>query len=161
MDDLPVASVQIDQCVEQLIGPGNHGAPRKRARLLGNNLSEVSAGDELHYQKCPVAFREIVTDARQRWMMELRQQTRLLLKLSPETFVNRKGFLQSNRRIQSQIDRFINGAHPAFTQLPDDPVTVRQNGAGRQHRRVPAQVNRRVWQQSFFHYGDSEAWIIN
>ncbi len=93
MDNLPVASVQIDQCVEQLIGPGNHGAPRKRARLLGNNLSEVSAGDELHYQKCPVAFREIVTDARQRRMMELRQQARLLLKLSPETLVNRKGLL--------------------------------------------------------------------
>jgi len=43
MNYLAVAGMQVDERIQQLIGPGNHLVTRERPRLLGNDLSQVSA----------------------------------------------------------------------------------------------------------------------
>ena len=69
MDNLTLGGMQVDEGIEQLVGPGNNLLPRKRSRLCGNDLSQVGATNKLHDEKCSVAFSEIIADARQRGMM--------------------------------------------------------------------------------------------
>ena len=69
MNNLTFGSMQVDERVEQLIGPGNDLLPWKRSRLRGNDLSQIGALDKLHDEKCSVAFAEVIADAGQRGMM--------------------------------------------------------------------------------------------
>ena len=57
--------------------------------MPGNNLGQIDPGNELHHQKRPVAFREIVADPWQSRMMKLGQQTCFLCKLLSQMIVNR------------------------------------------------------------------------
>ena len=83
MNDLPRVRMQIDERVEQLIGPGDHCFLRKRARLLRDDLGQVEAVNKLHHKECAVTFGKIVGDARQDRVMELRKQAGFLLKMLP------------------------------------------------------------------------------
>jgi hypothetical protein len=96
------------------------------ARILG----QVRSGNELHHQKSSAGFAEVVADARQAGMMQLRQQTGFLLKLSPQTIVSRKSLFESYRRFQPLIDRFVDGAHAAGSQFSGYSVPALQNRAG-------------------------------
>jgi len=63
------ACVQVDQRIQQLIGPGDHLTAWKWSGLLGNSLGQIYAADKLHHQKSSIAFGKIVADARQCRMM--------------------------------------------------------------------------------------------
>ena len=136
MNYLSFARVQKDERIEQLIGPGHNLIARKRSGLLRDNLSQVHAGDKLHYQKRAFAFREIVTHAWQRWMTELRQQPCFLLELPAQAIVNRKSLLQGHGRIESLIHCFVNSAHAALSQWSQDLV-VPNNFAWPECHRLP------------------------
>src|SRR5687767_8089118 len=88
-----------------------------------------SPSNKLHNKKHPLAFTEVIHDARKRGVMKLRQQTRFMLKLFSQARVARKRLLDRDGRIQPQIDRFIDCAHPAFAELPHDAITVLQFGS--------------------------------
>ena len=88
MNDLPIALVQINQRIQQLIGPGDDLVAGKCRRLLRKYLRQIRSGNELHHQKSSTGFGEVVADARQARMMQLGQQTGFLLKLAAQTNVN-------------------------------------------------------------------------
>src|SRR6266446_6955248 len=93
MNNLPFVRMQVDKRVEQLVGPGDDGVARHWPWLLGNYFGEVEAFDELHNEKCTVAFSKVITDARQRGMIEPGHQAGLPLKLFPLFFVIRERLL--------------------------------------------------------------------
>src|SRR5438128_12643497 len=100
MNDLTFPRVQIDQRIEQLIGPGNHLCARKWTRLLRSDLGQIVTGNELQYQKGAAVFREVITDARQRLGITLGQHPRLLLELSTQAIVNREWLLNLQGRLK-------------------------------------------------------------
>src|SRR5437762_11563709 len=93
--------------------------------------------DELQYQEDSTVLSEIIADPRQRRMIELRQQPRFLFELLPQTIINRKGFFDGDRDLQSLIDCFIDRAHPTSAQLTTDAITILQHIAMGKPMRVP------------------------
>jgi hypothetical protein len=91
------------------------------------------AGDKLHDQKLYVIVREVVCDARQRRVRQVRQQFRF----SPEgaAMLIRAGesFLDGNDAAQVFVHRLINSAHAPRSELLDDAVATLQNCIGRNH----------------------------
>src|ERR1051325_7557227 len=77
----------------------------------------------------------MVADARQRRMMQTREQTRLALKLFAQTFVSEKRLFQLDGGIESLSDCFVDGAHAALAELAHDPIPALKDCLWRQHQR--------------------------
>ena len=87
------------------------------------HFRQVFSGDVLHHQELTIAFVEMVADARQRLVMQPRQQTCLALELLAQFLVGKKRFFQRNRRIKPLVDGLVNRAHAALSELSNDAVT--------------------------------------
>jgi len=56
MNYLPIVRMQVDDRIEQLVSPSDHGVARKGAGVLRQDGREIIAFDELHHQKRPALF---------------------------------------------------------------------------------------------------------
>src|SRR5438067_13003779 len=122
MNNLGILRVQVIKRVAELIRPTQDLLFGKRSSALCQHRREVFTGDILHQQKLTLALVEVIANARQRLMMESRQETRFTLELFAQLLVGKERFLQRDDRIQPLIDRFVNGAHAALAELPQDAV---------------------------------------
>src|SRR5262245_18000634 len=66
-------------------------------------------------------------------MVQLGQQPGLLLELTAQPLVGRKGLFDGDRRIQPLIHGFVDCAHPAGAQLAHNAIAVLQDCAGAKH----------------------------
>ena len=123
MDNLRILGVQIVECVTKLIGPTQHFILRKRRVAMRLHFRQVLSRDVLHHQELTIAFVEMVADARQRRVMQPRQQTRLALELLAQLLIGKKRFFQRHRRIKPLVHGLVNRAHAALSKLPNDAVT--------------------------------------
>src|SRR6185503_12413415 len=96
----------------------------KRTSFASHHLRQIVAGNKLHHEELAVAFRKMVTHARQRGMMQTCKQSRLALELFAQTFVGKQRFLQRNGGIETLIDRLVNRAHASLSELPNDAITA-------------------------------------
>src|SRR5205085_8482180 len=95
---------------------------RKRASFARHHLREIVARDELHHEKLAVTFREMVTDTRQRRMMQACEQTRLALELFSQALLGKQRLFQSHSRVEPLIDCFVNGTHTTLPELAHDTI---------------------------------------
>src|SRR6185503_10945241 len=124
MNYLRILRVKIVERIEQLIGPGQNLIGGKRASFTSHHLRQIVAGNKLHHEELAVAFRKMVTHARQRGMMQTSEQTRFAFELFAQPFVGKQGFFQRNGRIETLIDRLVDSAHAALSELPNDAITA-------------------------------------
>jgi len=124
MNNLPFVRVQVDECVKQLIGPGDHGVSRQRPGLLSEYCRQVRAGDKLHDEERAVALSKVITNSRQDRMIEPGHQSRFMLKLFPLLFVIRQGLLQRHGVAEAKIDCFIDRAHSAHAKLSNQAIAA-------------------------------------
>src|ERR1051325_4632687 len=87
MNYLPIAAVEINQDIEQLICPRDHLGSWKGGGPPHNHLREVLARDKLHHDKRQAVFNKIIADARQRRMTKTREQPSFLFELSTQPLV--------------------------------------------------------------------------
>src|SRR6267143_1150499 len=132
MNDLSFVRMQVDKRVKQLIGPGDNGVARQWSELLRDYFRQVASLDKLHDEKRAMALGEVISDSRQRRMIEPGQQSRFPLKLFPLILVIRKRLLQRHRVAETEVDGFINRAHSTFSQVANHAIAALQNCIGRE-----------------------------
>jgi len=64
----------------------------------------------------------MVADARQRGMVQTSEQPRFALELFAQALVGNERFFQRDGRVETLIDRFIDGAHAALAELAHDSI---------------------------------------
>src|ERR1043165_5819552 len=99
MDDLRILRVEIVERVKQLVRPGQHLIDGKWSPSPRHHLRQIIAGDKLHYEKLAISFGKMVTHARQRRMMQTREQTCLALELFAQTFVGKQRLFEGHGRV--------------------------------------------------------------
>ena len=57
-------------------------------------------------------------------MMQTRKQSRLALELFAQTFVGKQRFFQGDSRVETLIDRFVDGTHATLPKLAHDAITA-------------------------------------
>ena len=122
MDNFRILRVQIVERIAKLISPEEHFSLRKGALTCGQHCKKVFARNVLHHEKLTIAFVEMIADARQRLMMQTRQQTRLALELFAQPLFGKKCFFQRDSRIEPLVDRFVHRTHSALSKLTNNAV---------------------------------------
>src|SRR6267378_6835195 len=117
MNNLWILRMQVVECIEKLISPGQYLIDWKRSLLDRQHASKVLAVDELHHQKLSLTLREVIANARKCGMVHAGKQPRLSLKLLPQALVGKEGFLQRHRCIKAFINRLVNRAHSSLAEL--------------------------------------------
>src|SRR5262245_9674435 len=132
MNDWRLLSVNIVESVEQRLGPCRHLPAIEGPVTPNQQREEVGARNELHHQKLPSAFDEMITHPGQRGVAQSRHHSRLALELLAQysLLFAEEGLFDRHRGV-AQVDRFsfVDRAHPAARQQADDPITPLQERA--------------------------------
>ena len=131
--------MQVGQRVEHGPGPNNDLGRWKTESTMVEQLAEVIALDELHDQELRLALDEIIDDDRQRGMAQCGKKLRLAFECAIGVNTGEPALLDSDRVLQSRVNRLVDGAHSAVTDFASDPVAVVKHGAVSKHvaRPVP------------------------
>ena len=139
VNDRRLVVVQVGQRVEHGPGPNDDLGRWKTRSTMVEQLAEVIALDELHDQELRLALDEIIDDDRQRGMAQCGKKLRLAFERAIGVNTREPALLDGDRVLQPRVDRFVDGAHSAVTDLASDPVSVVKHGAVGKHvaRPVP------------------------
>ncbi len=129
--------MQVGQRVEHGPGPDDDLGWWKTRPTMVEQLAEVIALDELHDQELCLALDEVVDDDRQRRVAQCRQKLRLALERAVGVNTREPALLDGDRVLQPRVDRFVDGPHPAVTDLANDPVSAVKHGAVGKHGARP------------------------
>src|SRR3989442_6706127 len=133
VNDLRVLRMQIIERIKQLVRRGKDLIRRKRSAPLSANRRQIVSCDVLHHEKLSVTFRKVVTNARERRMMQTGQQTCFPFKLLSQLFLCKQSFLQRDGGIQSLINGLVDCAHAALSKQSHDTIPTLQDCLWRKH----------------------------
>ena len=122
--------VAISESLHQLPRPAKNLASAQPS-TLGDDLTQILAVDEIHYQIGVAVFFEVISDARHIGVAELCQQSRFLPELltklrhrSPLSARIGHQLLECAGDVKSEVHRLVDSAHAALTQQGDDTVAT-------------------------------------
>src|SRR6185369_3287403 len=133
MNYLRILRVQVIKRIEQLICPRQNLVRGKRAALASHHLRQVIAGYELHDEKLSISFRKMVADARQRRMMQSREESCLTFELLPQSLFGKQRLFERDCGIETLVDGLVNRTHTALPKLTNDAIASLQNCFRRKH----------------------------
>src|SRR5260221_14008145 len=120
MQDWRLAGVEILKEAQDMISPTQHVEFGKRFSSRGQQLGQISPRDELHHEKLAVILTEIIHYLGQCHVTKISEQCGLTLKGPARVGIGSdESFFQCDHAANTLVDRFVNCAHAALTQLAD------------------------------------------
>src|SRR5688572_1962104 len=95
--------------------------------VILHHVSEVLARDVFHHQELSVLFKEMITDARERGMLQAIQKTRFTLNRLAIIVVHEKGFFDRYPASETLVRGDIHRTHTALPDLFFDAVSLLKN----------------------------------